>query len=95
MKRKKKNSTIRESELGVLKWFHDKWLNHETPEKVQFYLWLEADYMEHLKQYTSNRDTYFSSEQKQNRSEAFVKLVIFPITGIGTLLAGANVKSIW
>lgn len=92
------DSGIRDIELGVLEWFKEKWLEEETSEKVKFYLWLKADYMEHFQQYVYNKYAHFQKMDTQNKYEAISvsgKKIVAIVSYIVTFLLGANVKDLW
>lgn len=87
-------SGIRVIEIGVINWFREAWMEHETDTKnIRFYLWLEADYFEHFQQFVKHKNSYFESSDIQNRNEAclsFFKWMAIVVGYIITFLAGVN-----
>lgn len=65
-------SGIRKIEIGVLEWFKSEWLKDETINKRRFYLWMEADYLEHFEQYVKHKNAYFKDLSVQNKYEAYL-----------------------
>lgn len=90
-------SGIRKIEICVLEWFKRAWLKNETEEKSRFYLWMEADYYEHFKQYIHNKNAYFKRSSTQNKYESRLvggaKIVAFG-GYIVTFLAGIKVDKL-
>lgn len=93
-----RESGIRKIEIGVLEWFKQEWLKDETLNKSRFYLWMEADYLEHFEQYVKNKNAYFKDFSAQNKYEARLagtKRILTLIGGIITFFIGKNADKIF
>lgn len=76
MRRKKAFDQIELVNLDILQWFCDKWLGDidesgvDKDTKLEFYLWLEANYMEHLIAHQKHKKGHFVSALSRIRKEA-------------------------
>lgn len=68
-----KDSSIEEIDLALINWFKDRWLADSSSKKIQFYLWLEAIYVYHLKKYNKNKREHFESVRQQSHSRSLIK----------------------
>lgn len=63
-----KGSGIKAIDFRILEWLKERLSYKDSQdnvinENIQFYLWVESNYIEHFKQYLYNRDEYFRKEK--------------------------------
>lgn len=72
--------SIRKSDIDIFSWFEQVWLagdrnRDKKTEDIQFFLWLEDSYTEHLIAHNNNKEKYFSRARMWNRYESITQEV--------------------
>lgn len=91
MRRKKAFDKIELINLDILQWFCDKWLSDMDTSaigkknKLEFYLWLEANYMEHLIAHQKHKTGHFIGAFSRIKKEAKLQGIIKVLNCFGKL----------
>lgn len=91
MRKKKAFDKIELVNFDILQWFCDKWLSDMDTSaigkknKLEFYLWLEANYMEHLIAHQKHKTGHFTGAFSRIKKEAKLQGILKVLNCFGKL----------